>query len=192
MMRARQARPADADAVVAARGDDARHVRAVAVVVCRIAVAVDEVGAVDIVDEAVAVVVDPVARHLARVASRGWAPGRDALRSTPVSTTATVTSPPVIRVHAAGGAHRPVAPQRPLVGELGVGSRRGGGRGRAEGRAGSGERRDAVEGMKHPCCEGSGTPVHGRCCTHRPSRGRACHNAASDGRLSYPAAGRVS
>ena len=67
MMRARQARPATPTPLLPRARDDARDVRAVAVVVGGVAVAVDEVGAVDVVDEAVAVVVDAVARHLARV-----------------------------------------------------------------------------------------------------------------------------
>ncbi len=57
-----------ADPVAAARGEDAGDVRAVAVVVGRVAVAVDEVRAVDVVHEAVAVVVDAVAGDLPRVA----------------------------------------------------------------------------------------------------------------------------
>ena len=56
-----------ADAVVAHGADGAGHVRAVAVVVHRVAVVVDEVVAVDVVDEAVAVVVDAVAGDLAGV-----------------------------------------------------------------------------------------------------------------------------
>ena len=57
-----------ADPVGAAGGEDAGDVRAVPVVVGRVAVAVDEVRAVDVVHEAVAVVVDAVAGDLARVA----------------------------------------------------------------------------------------------------------------------------
>ena len=57
----------DADAVVADRGDRARDVRAVAVGVVGQVVVVDEVPAVHVVDVAVAVVVDAVARDLARV-----------------------------------------------------------------------------------------------------------------------------
>ena len=57
----------DADAVVAHGADGAGDVRAVAVVVHRVAVVVDEVVAVDVVDVAVAVVVDAVAGDLARV-----------------------------------------------------------------------------------------------------------------------------
>src|SRR5690606_21750379 len=49
-----------ADAVVADGADGAGDVRAVAVVVPRVAVVVAEVVAVDVVDEAIAVVVDPV------------------------------------------------------------------------------------------------------------------------------------
>src|SRR5262249_24139846 len=57
----------DADAVVAHPRDGAGDVRAVAVVVERFVVVRDEVPAVDVVDEAVAVVVDAVAGDLARV-----------------------------------------------------------------------------------------------------------------------------
>ena len=49
------------------RADGARHVRAVAVVVHRVGVVVDEVVAVDVVDVAVAVVVEPSAGDLGRV-----------------------------------------------------------------------------------------------------------------------------
>ena len=67
----------DADAVVAHGADRAGDVRAVAVVVQRVAVVVDEVVAVDVIDEAVAVVVDPVAGNLAGLvqmlaARSGW------------------------------------------------------------------------------------------------------------------------
>ena len=68
MSRARQATPVTPTPVGAAGGEDAGDVRAVAVVVGRVAVAVDEVRAVDVVHEAVAVVVDAVAGDLARVA----------------------------------------------------------------------------------------------------------------------------
>ena len=84
----------DPDAVVAAGADDAGDVRAVAVLVGRVAVAGDEVVAVDVVDEAVAVVVDPVAGDLAGFVQRFWA--RSGWSScAPVSMTATVASPPV-------------------------------------------------------------------------------------------------
>ena len=114
----------DADAVVAARGDDARDVRAVAVVVRRVAVVVDEVCAVDVVDEAVAVVVDAVARHLARVgpqvghqvAMRQVHAGVDHRHGDVAARDARPRR---------GSAHRPVPLQRPLVDELGVGSSRG-------------------------------------------------------------------
>jgi hypothetical protein len=56
-----------AAAVVAHRTDGAGHVRAVAVVVHRVAVAVGEVVAVHIIDVAVAVVVNTIAGDLARV-----------------------------------------------------------------------------------------------------------------------------
>ena len=57
----------DALAVIAARGDRARHMGAVGVAVVRIAVPVGEVVAVDIVDVAVAVVIQAVAGNLARI-----------------------------------------------------------------------------------------------------------------------------
>ena len=57
-----------ADAVVAHRTDRARHVRAVAVVVHRVGIIIGEVPAHHVVDEAVAVVVDAVAGHLAGIA----------------------------------------------------------------------------------------------------------------------------
>ena len=57
----------DAGAVVAPRVGDARHVRAVAVVVLGRGVALVEVPPVDVVHEAVVVVVDAVARDLPRV-----------------------------------------------------------------------------------------------------------------------------
>src|SRR6185295_10919347 len=58
---------AEAEPVVTAGGDDARHGRAVPEAVGRVAVPDHRVGPVDVVDEAVAVVVDRVARNLARV-----------------------------------------------------------------------------------------------------------------------------
>ena len=61
------AHPRDARAVVAHRADGARHVGAVARAVHRVVVLVHEVPAVDVVDEAVAVVVDAVAGDLAGV-----------------------------------------------------------------------------------------------------------------------------
>jgi hypothetical protein len=114
----------DAHAVVAARRDDARDVRAVAVVVGGIAVAVDEVGPVDVVDDAVGVVVDAVAGHLAgvgpqvrrEVAMREVDAGVDHRHG---DVAAGDLRP------RAGGSHGPVALQRPLVGELRVGSSRG-------------------------------------------------------------------
>ena len=181
----------DADAVVAAGRDDARDVRAVAVVVGGVAVAVDEVGPVDVVDDAVAVVVDAVAGHLARI---GPQVGREVAMGE--------VDAGVDHGHGdvaardlrprAGGAHGPVALQRPLVGELRVGSSRGGGRGRAEGRAGSDKRRDAVKVLKHPCCEWSGTPVHGRCPSHRQAPGDAWHNGRAVAACRRRPAGRVS
>lgn len=57
----------DADAVVGAGGDDAGDARPVTVRVRRVAVAIDEVGAVDVVDDAVTVVVAAVACDLPRV-----------------------------------------------------------------------------------------------------------------------------
>ena len=61
----------DADAVVAERADRAGDVRAVAVVVDRVVVVVDEVPAAEVVDVAVAVVVDAVVRQPAQ-SRRGW------------------------------------------------------------------------------------------------------------------------
>ena len=58
----------DTDAVVARGADRAGDVRAVPLVVEGVAVAVREIPAVHVVDEAVAIIVDAVARHLARVA----------------------------------------------------------------------------------------------------------------------------
>ena len=63
-----------ADRVVPDRADRAGHVRAVAVVVDRIAVVVDEVVAVDVVDVPVAVVVDRRCRRSRRGSSRCWPP----------------------------------------------------------------------------------------------------------------------
>ena len=57
----------DADAVVADGGDGSRHVRSVIVVVERITVVVGEVVSVDIVDEAIAVVVDSVVGNFIRI-----------------------------------------------------------------------------------------------------------------------------
>ena len=59
--------PGHADAVVASRADRPRHVRAVVVVVHRVAVVADEVVAVHIVDVSVLVVVDAIAGNLTRV-----------------------------------------------------------------------------------------------------------------------------
>ncbi len=62
--------PVDADharCVVPDRGDGSRNVGAVVVVVHRVAVAIVEVVAVDVVDVTVAIVVETVARHLARI-----------------------------------------------------------------------------------------------------------------------------
>ena len=57
----------DARAIVANAADGARDMGAVTVVVHRVAVVVDEIVAVDVVDKAVAVVVHAVARNLTRV-----------------------------------------------------------------------------------------------------------------------------
>jgi hypothetical protein len=65
--------PRDADPVVADRSDRAGDVRAVAVVVGRVAVAVGVVPATPVVDVAVSVVVDPV-RSAARAALAGVRP----------------------------------------------------------------------------------------------------------------------
>ena len=59
--------PGHAGAVVAPSGDCARHVRAVGIAIHRVAVAVGEVVAVDVVDVAVAIVVDSVAGDFTRV-----------------------------------------------------------------------------------------------------------------------------
>ena len=59
--------PEHADAVALTRRDDAGDVRAVAVVVVDVGVEVEHVRAVDVVDEAVAVVVAAVAGDLAGV-----------------------------------------------------------------------------------------------------------------------------
>ena len=68
-----QVTPATPMPLFADGADGAGDVRAVAVVVHRVAVVVDEVVAVDVVDEAVAVVVDSaVARRLRRGWSRCW------------------------------------------------------------------------------------------------------------------------
>src|SRR5262249_52726301 len=56
-----------AGGVVSRRADGAGHVRAMAVVVVRIVVPVDEVPAVNVVDVPVAVVIDPVRRDLAGI-----------------------------------------------------------------------------------------------------------------------------
>src|SRR6185436_11058126 len=109
----------DADPVVPARGDDAGDVGAVAVVVGRVPAAVQQVDPVDVVDEAVAVVVEPVVGDLARV--RPEVGRQVAVRE--VDT----------RVHdrhgdgagrrpgpGAGGAHRSVAPHGPLLRAVGV------------------------------------------------------------------------
>ena len=61
------ATPRAADAVALARGDDARDVRAVAVVVVDVRARVEHVRAVYVVDEAVGVVVAAVAGDLAGV-----------------------------------------------------------------------------------------------------------------------------
>ncbi|MCZ7641096.1 MAG: hypothetical protein M5U12_36605 [Verrucomicrobia bacterium] len=61
------ANPGDADAVVADGADDAGDMGAVGVVVHRIAVLADEVVAVDVIDVAVAIVIEAVARDLAGV-----------------------------------------------------------------------------------------------------------------------------
>ena len=59
--------PHHADAVVAHRADRARHVRAVTVVVHRVGIVVGKVPTQDVVNEAVAVVVDAVPCHFARI-----------------------------------------------------------------------------------------------------------------------------
>src|SRR5262245_41523900 len=56
-----------ADSVIADGGDGARHVRAVPVLILRVVVVGEEIPAVDVVDEAVVVVVDAVAGDLAGI-----------------------------------------------------------------------------------------------------------------------------
>ena len=147
-------RAGDADAVVGRRGHDARRVRAVPVVVHRHAVAVHRVDAVDVVDVAVAVVVEAVAGRLAgvrpHVARRGRGAGsrrRCRCRRRPPAW------PPAARP----------TPGRRRCGRGPTGRR---GRGRREGR-----RR----------CAGSSwdTSPRRRRARRRPPRGRACRSCRS-------------
>ena len=68
MMVAPPAMPGDADAVVDPRGRDPRHMRPVAVIINQMSViAIREVPAVDVIDEAVGIIIDAVVRDLPRV-----------------------------------------------------------------------------------------------------------------------------
>ena len=106
----------DADRVVALGADDPRHVGAVAVVVVGVGVLAEEVGAVDVVGEAVAVLVHAVRAARPRW-SRCWRSGRDGRMRRPCPATATVTGPPVVTFQAAGRVH---VTQPPLPAESAV------------------------------------------------------------------------
>ena len=92
-------KPRSADAVGLACRDDSGDVGAVAVVVGHVRAEVEHVGAADVVDDAVCVVVAAVACDLAGFVQT--APARSGWSSwTPVSSTATRTPAPLDCVHA--------------------------------------------------------------------------------------------
>ena len=115
----------DADAVVAHGADGAGHVRAVAVVVHRVAVVVDEVVAVDVVDDSRCRRRRCRRRQSRRGCATCWRPDRDGCNRRPCRSRATMMSLlPVVMFQASGASMSasivppvwPVLFRRPLPG----------------------------------------------------------------------------